>query len=242
MKIGRQIVGFLRKYKHIPKRIKARYFGKGITGPDVFMRYTDGVLHVGANEGQERHIYHKYGMRVLWIEPLPDVFEKLQHNLKQYPRQSALKYLFTDVEGKDHQFHIANNGGASSSIFDFKEHGDIWPEVKMERTIQLKSRTLAGVVREHNIDLHQYGTLVMDTQGSELLVLKGAGDLLKQFRYIKTEVADFEVYAGCCTLNELETFLGDRGFTEIARHCFAERAKGGKCYDVLYARTAAVKD
>ncbi|MBP6311054.1 MAG: FkbM family methyltransferase [Flavobacteriales bacterium] len=230
----------IRRFKRNMKRKKAQHSNE-LVGLDVFMRHTDGVLHVGANEGQERQIYHEQGLKVLWIEALPDVFEKLLHNLKHYPDQTGLKYLFTDVDDKNYTFHIANNGGASSSIFDFKEHGDIWPDVKMERTIELQSRTLASVVAEHAIDLAQYQTLVMDTQGSELLVLKGAVSVLEQFRYIKTEVADFEVYAGCCTLNDLGEFLGHHGFNEVARNCFAERPEGGKCYDVLYERQHARK-
>ncbi|HQZ44413.1 MAG TPA: hypothetical protein PK735_16105, partial [Flavobacteriales bacterium] len=71
----------IRRIKRNVKRKKAQR-SKELIGLDVFMRHTDGVLHVGANEGQERQIYHEQGMKVLWIEPLPDVFEKLLHNLK----------------------------------------------------------------------------------------------------------------------------------------------------------------
>ena len=60
--------------------------------------------------------------------------------------------------------------------------------------------------------------LIMDTQGSELLVLKGAIPVFQNFTYIKTEVPDFESYKGCCQLKDLQTFLKQYDFTELSRH------------------------
>ena len=44
-----------------------------------------------------------------------------------------------------------------------------------------------------------WDALVMDTQEPELLILKGAEPMLSQFKYIKTEAADFESYVGGTT-------------------------------------------
>ena len=54
-------------------------------------------------------------------------------------------------------------------------------------------------------------------RGTGILVLRGAEDLLRTVRYLKTEVADFEAYEGCCTLADLEQFLVPLGFVEFAR-------------------------
>ena len=37
-----------------------------------------------------------YGLSVVWIEPIPDIFEKLQFNLNGIPKQIAIKGLVTD--------------------------------------------------------------------------------------------------------------------------------------------------
>ena len=74
----------------------------------------------------------------------------------------------------------------------------------------------------------------MDTQGTELLVLQGSVPLLKQFRYIKTEVPDFEAYARCCLLANMEAFMTGHGYSEVSRIRFAERPLGGAYYDVVY--------
>ena len=60
-----------------------------------------------------------------------------------------------------------------------------------------------------------FPALVMDTQGSELLVLRGADPRLPSFAFIKTEVADFEAYSGCCQLAEVTAFLSARGFRGV---------------------------
>jgi FkbM family methyltransferase len=214
-------------------RFARRIFRKS---PDAFLRKISGVIHVGANTGQERIEYAQHGLNVIWIEPIPEVFEELQKNLEAFPLQRAYRYLITDRDGQDYTFNIANNNGESSSILDLNLHREIWPEVKYDRTITLKSVTLREFLRKESVDVHKYDALVLDTQGSELLVLQGAAPLLRQFTYITTEAADFEAYTGCCQVHQLEEFLRQYGFRESARTPFASRQSGGVYFDITYYR------
>ena len=205
---------------------------------DGFLRSAKGVIHVGANIGQERAHYARLGLDVLWVEPIPEVFAKLQANLSALPRQRAVQALVTDRDDGEYEFHVANNAGESSSILDLKDHLDVWPDVKFTSSIMLRGVTLPTLLARERVDIARYDTLVMDTQGSELLVLQGAEALLPRFRYVKTEVPDFEAYAGCAQLADMSAFLVARGFTEHARRRFASRAAGGHYYDVVYRRPA----
>ena len=146
--------------------------------PDRFLREVSGVIHVCANTGQERKFYSEYGLRVIWIEPIPEVFEKLKENVADFSQQRALKCLVTDQDNVAYQFHIANNEGHSSSILDLNLHKDIWPQVAYEKTITLRSKTLPSLLEEEHVDYSEYDSLIMDTQGSELLVLKGAVSII----------------------------------------------------------------
>ena len=206
--------------------------------PHRMLRKASGVIHVGANSGQHRKIYGKYALPVVWIEPIPEVFQMLKENLQTHPRQSAYQYLVTDRDDTEYVFHVANNAGKSSSILDLKLHKDIWPEVAYDRTITLRSTTLPTLLARERIDAAGYDALIMDTQGSELLVLKGAAPILHGFRFIKTEVADFESYAGCCQLKDLDSFVKQHGFAEISRQRFAQHGQGGGYYDVVYEKSA----
>ena len=214
-----------------------RLAGKLSRNPNAYLRQISGVIHVGANAGQERELYARHGLDVIWIEPIPEVFARLEANLQIYPRQRALRYLVTDRDGARYDFHVANNEGLSSSIFELGQHRDIWPEIDYERHITLKGVTLAGIVEREGIDLRNYDALVMDTQGSELLVLKGAESILGGFAYIKAEAADFESYKGCAKLPELDAFLRAHSFRQQHCHLFASRQGGGSYYEVLYRRT-----
>jgi len=182
--------------------------------PEEFLRKVSGIIHVGANTGQERDLYEKYGLRVIWIEPIPEVFNTLKANIRDYPNQQAFRYLVTDQEDVAYEFHISNKNGVSSSILDLKLHKDIWPHVTFEKTITLQSVTLASLLKKEQIDISKYDTLIIDTQGSELLILWGAIPILRKFKYIKTEVADFESYVGCCLLSDLNSFLVGHAFTK----------------------------
>jgi FkbM family methyltransferase len=205
--------------------------------PDRFLRKASGVIHVGANSGQEKDLYERRGLRVIWIEPIPEVFEMLLVNIAGLARQRALQYLVTDKDDVEYPFHIADNNGASSSILEFDLHTDIWPEIAYERTITLRSKTLASVIGANRIAADEYDVLVVDTQGSELLVLQGAIPVLHNFTYIKTRVPDFRAYAGGCEVADIASFLARFGYRESSRHDFARRpGGGGGYYDIVYRR------
>ncbi len=201
-----------------------------------FLSDISGLIHVGANRGQERKLYSKYALKVLWIEPIPQIFSQLEENIKHFPEQRALQALVTDVDGKEYKFNISNNRGESSSILNFKQHKDVWPNVAYTDSIFLKSITLASLLQKTQINLSDYQALVIDTQGSELLVLEGSMLIIENFKYIKTEVADFESYGGCCQLSDISTFMQKHEYEELSRSKFATRPGGGSYFDIVYKK------
>lgn len=207
--------------------------------PDAWLKKVSGVIHVGANTGQERHIYRRYALDVLWIEPIPSIFKVLQSNIAQYPEQTAIQALLLEHAGQEVELYIANNQGASSSIYQLAQHRDIWPEVVYESTCLINSNTLDRVLLDKLPEMQalQYDALVLDTQGSELLVLKGAERFLSRCRYIQTEAADFESYQGGCTLAELDTYLTSLSFKRVTQRQFAKHPVTGAYFDVLYRNT-----
>lgn len=205
--------------------------------PDTsFLRKVSGVVHVGANSGQERDTYRDLGLRVVWVEPIAEVFDELSRNISGYPNQRAIRALVTDEDGKDYQFNVSNNSALSSSILQFGQHRDIWPEVDYVSSRTLQSTTLEALFNREKLTPEMYPALVMDVQGAELLVLKGAGRMLGQFQFVKAEAADFESYIGCAVLSDLDEHLKQFGFEEIARQSFAKREAGGTYWDVTWER------
>lgn len=219
-------------------RNRARLFVEWWTDlqSDSFLSKVNGVIHVGANVGQERHTYQRHGLNVLWIEPIPRVFNVLVENIRAYKTQRAINALIADSDGITQTFHIASNDGVSSSLFQLAKHSDIWPEVLFEESICLTSTTLDSLLEREKIDFASYEGLVIDTQGAELLVLKGANQTLRSMKYVQIEAADFEAYEGACELIDIQIFMRKLGFEEISREKFAEHPVQGAYYNVLYVR------
>jgi FkbM family methyltransferase len=208
-----------------------------IFGPfDNFLKNTTGIIHIGANIGQERNHYKKYKIKkIVWVEPDPNTFRQLKKNIKPYKNQKELNYLLSDKK-KITKFNISNFGGNASSIFDFSTHKEMHPQVKFINKILLTSSTFIDMIEKEKIKLKDYNTLVLDTQGSELLILKGAAKVLNEFKYIKLETSDFEIYKNAPTLKVISRFLNIYNFVEIKKIKIDENKNGGKVFDILYSK------
>ncbi|MGI8820899.1 MAG: FkbM family methyltransferase [Chthoniobacterales bacterium] len=203
-----------------------------------FLRECRAVIHIGANDGGERNLYARHGLTVLWVEALPDVFQTLKNNLDGYPKQRAIRALVTDKDGETYEFHISNNSGESSSIYEFGDHEQLWPDVTFIKTIRLSSTTLPTLLRDAGSSPVDFDALILDVQGAELLVIQGAGQVLDSLRFIKAEASDFESYRGACTVTTLSQALKERGFSIRHKECFAAKPGVGSYYDILYTRSA----
>jgi FkbM family methyltransferase len=183
-------------------------------------------------------MYAGYRLRVIWIEPLPAQFERLKQNIKAHPNQIAINALITDRDDISTILHVSNNDGHSSSILDLLLHRDIWPDVHYVGDIAVNSVRLPTAISRAGFDINNYDALVMDTQGSELLILRGLGADITHFKYIKTEAADFESYKGCTTVSEISEFLiSFCGYRLLRKDRFAQREQGGSYFDLLFGRS-----
>ncbi|MGQ0457541.1 MAG: FkbM family methyltransferase [Hyphomicrobium sp.] len=223
------MTGFMRS---MYRRARARY--RIWKEPD-FLQGCRGVIHVGANAGQERDHYDALGLKVIWIEPIAAVFDQLQRNIAGRANQSAIRALITDADGERKVLHIANNNGASSSILDFADHKLIWPEVEYVDAVELETTRLPTALAAHGADIASYDALVLDTQGSELVILKGAAEILGGFRRMVIEASDFNAYEGNPTDKDICAFLAPRGFRLVERRKFAESGKGSY-FDLHFQR------
>ena len=223
---------YWRQRNSLEKRLANLVQGK----PDAFLAECRGVVHVGANAGHEAGFYAGHGLAVLWVEPIPTVFAELEENIAAWPNQRAVQALVTDKDGESYTFNVSGNGGQSSSIYEWGGHKEMYPTIDFVDKLELTSTTLARIVGREGIDPSAYDALIMDTQGSELLVLKGAEPLLAGFRYIKTEAADFEAYKGCATLDDITGWLEPRGFKMKRKIRNKTRNNLGSYYDAVYER------
>jgi FkbM family methyltransferase len=216
--------------------ITVRVLKRLYAGPfDSFLKEVNGVIHIGANEGQEREHYNKYGLqKVLWIEADPEAFKKLKKNISQYKNQTALNYLVLDKK-KINNFYISNANGSASSILELSKIKEMYPDTKYIKKISLTSYTLSDIIKKQKISIKDYQTLILDTQGSELKILRGVNKLLKNFKYIKLEASNFELYKNNPVLKEIVDYLKNYNFTEVKKIKIDQNKNREKVFDVLFA-------
>ena len=199
-----------------------------------FLKRVRGVVHVGANIGNERDLYAEHGLKVIWIEPNPEVFAKLVENIRGFPDQKAINALITNEDGALCALHISNNGGISSSILDLHRAKDVWPDLTFTHDISVRSTRLPTALAD--INLSEYDALILDTEGAELLILQSSTAILGGFKYIQVEAANFEVYRNYPTVNTINTFLRQHGFRLVHKGPFLRPAPGREMYDLLFQR------
>jgi len=167
----------------------------------------EGILHVGANVGEEAEAYNAAGVKdVCWIEGNPQIIPQLKINVKPYGHR-VINALIGDVEGLELPLHISNNASQSSSILELEYHMIAHPEVYYVGDI---------VMTMHRLDQMGcwggYDFLNIDLQGAELKALKGLGDDLKFFKYAYLEINKKELYKGCALWPEVEKYMNGFGF------------------------------
>jgi len=180
-----------------------------------------GILHVGANTGQEAVDYDRHTKKVVWIEALPHIYEKLLIHIKRYPDQIAIKACVSDEDGKQVTFHESNNEGQSSSMLELGTHKTAHPEVHYVKDHTMQTIRLDTLLDYSElIDFSDLDFLAMDIQGAEMLALKGLGARIGQFKYVYLEVNTNHVYEGCALLPEIEKYLKALGFKIVEQKIF----------------------
>ena len=178
-----------------------------------------GVLQVGASYGQEMAWFLENGIQAgVFIEPLPEPFKALSAACMQRPNFVAVNALCAEESGRKVSFHVASNGGMSSSMLAPLNHLTEFDFVRFDAPVELVTNRLDDVIafllqNGHTAACAQLDLLYMDTQGAELQVLRGARQVLEGITYIISEVTRNRMYDGAPTLSELMDFLEPLGFS-----------------------------
>ena len=173
-----------------------------------------GLIHVGANSGHEFDSYCRAGLgSVVYIEPIPEVFARLEQRVGKAAGHHAIQALCTDRDGEEVAFHVASNNGLSSSIFPFGSHADRHPHVTYQATLRLKTTTLDRIIFETpGLRPDLLDCLVVDVQGAEAKVLAGGMRTLQLCRFVFVEISEGGLYEGDAPYPEIVAMLARAGF------------------------------
>ena len=175
-----------------------------------------GVIHVGAHHGSELEGYLQMGFkRVLFIEANPALIPGLSAKAEAHPgRVFVINAAAMDSDGSV-ILNIASMDQASS-VLPFLKHKEIYPSIGSVGQVEVPARRLDTLLGEVGLSPADFNFLNIDVQGAELMVLRGATQLLRHIDAINTEVNLEELYRGCAMLDEIESFMASFKFNRAA--------------------------
>jgi FkbM family methyltransferase len=175
----------------------------------------DCVFDVGANSGQYAIRLRSIGFegRIISFEPNPDLANDLL-NASKDDKQWTVKEMALDSESRAVNFNIMKRSTFSSLLEPDHSQTAIFADMNVvERQIQINTTTLKRVLPELQ---KQFGFtrpfLKMDTQGNDLAVMQGAGDLADTFVGLQSELSLTSLYKGAPTFYESLEFYRGLGF------------------------------
>lgn len=197
----------------------------------------NGVIQVGAHWSEEHEVYIQLGIiNIVYIEPCKDAFEKLiiKHRYPSERNPHVTVILFnvacSDEEGEMEMYVSHFNQGQSNSLLKPQLHLQQHPEVVFTDTEKVKVIPLDKLP----FNREDYNLLVMDCQGAEGNILKGATETLKHIDCIYTEINTAETYDGNMLLGEMDDFLGFYDFFRVETKMASENLTWG---DAVYLKS-----
>jgi FkbM family methyltransferase len=184
---------------------------------DIVKKYSTpkGIIHIGAHLLEERGDYLRNGVNnIIWIEANPFIFSKIENTSNNIGFEKCYNLTISDEDGKEYKFNITNNG-QSSSILELEKHKIHHPHIFVSEIITTNATRMDTFLNNENIDLEKFNFLNLDIQGAELLALKSFGELIKNFKFIYTEVNTASLYKNCAKIEEIDEYLSKFRFKRI---------------------------
>ena len=172
-----------------------------------------GILHIGAHNCEEMHIYDVLGVsmeNIVWVDAIPN--KVLEAHMRGIP--NVYHAVITDKDNDVVVFHISNNG-QSSSILDMGAHLQEHPGIDYISDLIQSTSTIDTFFEKNQLDASKYIFWNFDIQGAELLALKGAIKSIVHAKILYLEVNEKELYKNCGMIDEIDTFLAQYHFKRV---------------------------
>ena len=180
------------------EKVEIRYFTK----QGLKIR---GVVHVGANNGYEIEFYLAMGAeKILAFEPLDSAFTELLKKYSNEPRVTLMQCALGDFPAEA-LLNVTSGDGMGSSFL--REYAGPYIFIGQQSCPIVRFDSL-------DVDMSPFNTLVVDTQGMEMQVLRGFGEKLKEFEFLNIECSRSALYEGGYAAQEVIDFLAEQGFQQ----------------------------
>lgn len=168
------------------------------------------ILDIGSRDlGQSIEFNSVFPNAMIYaFEPNPEQFEICLQLSENYSNIGVDKLAIGEIDGPCKFFITPGNIGASSTL----EPIDVpFGTTNMFHEVSAMMVRLDTWMRLRNIG--QIDVLWLDTQGIELMALRGMGEHLKKVKFIHCEAAEKGYYKGHILKPQLEEYLRSMGFS-----------------------------
>jgi len=175
----------------------------------------DLVIDVGANEGQFVGWMRQRGFtgQIVSFEPQSSAFSKCKERWENDPNWHGVQTAL-GMEPGEIDLNIAGNSVSSSILSMLETHTAALPESAIISTEHVQVSRLDQQISELGISAKRI-YLKIDTQGFEIPVLQGAGDLLENVAVLELELSLVELYDGQDLMPEVCNQVKSMGFTPV---------------------------
>jgi FkbM family methyltransferase len=195
------------------------------------------VIDVGANVGQFATVArHRWPQaRIVSFEPLPQAAQRLRALFARDPGFECHELALTDHAGTE-DFHVTGQDDSSSLLPVAPRQVDEFATDDVA-VLQVTTARLDDVLPP--VGLPDGPILVkLDTQGTELDVLRGGTGVLDRASHLVVEVSFVELYEGQASAAEITRHLVEHGWDLVATYDVksSRRTKEPLQADALFAR------
>jgi FkbM family methyltransferase len=180
------------------------------------------VIHVGAHLGQDQREYEKLGCKnIIWCEADSSCASYIRFN---YPSATVIEGLFWSEPNLEKEFWIMDNRSQNSVFNPLNEKAYLEKVKKLTTTLDshLQAFNLAYPL-----------LLVLDVQGAEVEVLKGAELTLQKTKFVACEITENSSVSEFSVRQEdVEEILKKFGFKPTIRRWSYTR----EYYDILFIK------
>ena len=150
--------------------------------------------------------------KVYGFEPHPQLFAECWQRTQLRANVQIWQTAMSDELGGSIFHPSSGSSTGSGSLLEPTVHKINHPEVTFHTDKRFFVFTSTLDLWCRSMSLEKIDLLWIDVQGAELLVFKGAEEVLQKTEYIYVEVSEVPLYEGGAAYSELKKLLGDVGF------------------------------
>jgi FkbM family methyltransferase len=178
------------------------------------------IIEAGASRGMDTVEMAKLwpNARILAFEPEPTAFEQLTAATWQFPNVLRIPAALAASTGTA-TLHVSSSKDKldlsdASSLLQPTAVAEYWPRLEFVKAIEVRTITIADVLRDYGIDRIDF--MWLDMQGMEIACLNGSAPVMHRVDRVYSEVFLTPLYAGAPLYPEARRVMAKLGF-RVAR-------------------------